>query len=349
MKKNLFLIVCSIMIMIMGSCRENQTTGGSSDVDALMTDSMTVGDVSVANSVKHTIEYIAQRIDSIYEYKEDNDFCSANYLELDEVASIYSRDLGYVYLDCDHWITGNDIDEQWSYTVKEIKIISDTKAIADILIHNFKDQQVILDLVFERDDWYVDDFYTFYTDNKGTYKLSEKKKIGDFIAQCAQIVIADKYDKVFSINKYIKRMNEQSWDKISLKEYALMDIDHDGKPEVCARNMEDGYVAVFSIVDDTPTLMIDSRGVEDLQFYNHCISSVGSCGPECTRYSYCPVKNSKAVYKYSCWEIYENETLKEGSYKLDDKEITKEEADKLCSSWHFGEPIEIELKWKPIQ
>ena len=123
--------------------------GGGSKDSANATDTTnTVADAQ-QDSIRHTKEYIAQRIDTIYKYKDDSRFCSEKYLSLDAQASKLSHEMGYVYRDYEHWVMGQDIDPKWSYKIKEIRDIKEAEATVEMIIHNFKNQRVILNLVYE--------------------------------------------------------------------------------------------------------------------------------------------------------------------------------------------------------
>ena len=134
----------------------HKTTGGENadtlSVDTVVTDSVATN----LDSLKHTQEYILQLSD-----------------ELDEL-----------YIDSDHWIVGQDIDPQWHYRVEKIVAVSDSIATVELVVHNFSDQKVVLDLLYERGDWYVDDFHNFYQEDGVTCEMKEKDEIRRFIQNC---------------------------------------------------------------------------------------------------------------------------------------------------------------------
>ena len=152
-------------------------------------------------------EYIAQRIDTIYKYKDDMRFCSAKYLSLDAHASKLSHEMGYVYRDYDHWVVGQDIDQKWSYKIKDIKDIKEAEATVELTIHNFKNQHVILNLVYERGDWYVDNFHTSFSGKKPDEVDGEKADMLTFIHDCYNEKIEKSYGQRFDISKYEASMN----------------------------------------------------------------------------------------------------------------------------------------------
>ena len=151
------LCLWAILSIGVSSCgNKTQGTGSTGDSTAV---TMTV---TADNDGKHTAEYIALRLSKIYELRNDSLCCSQHYLGLYAEASEKSQSEGTIFLDADHWTMGQDVSEDWSYGLQQVNNITDTTAKATMIIHNFTDQKVVLDLVFERDDWYVDNFYSYY-------------------------------------------------------------------------------------------------------------------------------------------------------------------------------------------
>ena len=73
-----------------------------------------------------------------------------------------SEEDGTLFIDSDHWIAGQDMDEEWRYELMSISNITDSTAQATLNVHNYVDQKVVLDLVFERGTWVVDNFHFFF-------------------------------------------------------------------------------------------------------------------------------------------------------------------------------------------
>ena len=117
---------------------------------------------TVASQGKHSAEYIIQRLDSIYSSRIDSLCCSQHYLAVYAQAHELSLRDGTVILEANHWTQSQDMPEDWSYTVESIDQITDSSAQATVTIHNFDDQKVTLDLVYEHDNWYVDNFRSLY-------------------------------------------------------------------------------------------------------------------------------------------------------------------------------------------
>lgn len=183
MKKLLFFTV--VVVAIFSACGNKNT--GMQDADTALADSAAADTIATnLDSLKHTKEYIIQRIDTIYKYRSNSRFCSERYLALDAEANKLSDELDELYIDSDHWIAGQDIDPKWSYQVKKIVAMNDSIATVEMNIHNFSDQKVVLDLLYERGDWYVDDFHNFYEEDGVTHELKEKDEIRQFINNCKE-------------------------------------------------------------------------------------------------------------------------------------------------------------------
>ena len=170
MKKILFFILAAVLMLNCG----NKTGKAISDTDSLTVDSI-VADTGIN---KHSEAYIRQRIDTIYKtvgksvhdsqgnevsyiknpFNRDSAYCSQRYYALMLEAVQYSNEMGFVLYDFDHWVCGQDIDDDWSCKVVKVYVLSDSTALADLVVHNFSDIETTIALRFERDDWYIDDF-----------------------------------------------------------------------------------------------------------------------------------------------------------------------------------------------
>ena len=139
------ILYCIMAAMALAACG-NKTSNTWATADSTQT---------TGAGGKHSAEYIIQRLDSIYQLRTDSLCCSQHYLALLAKADSLSRLNGTIIIDADHWTQGQDIPEDWSYTVENVSNITDSTAQASILIHGFDEQRVTLDLVFERGNWYT--------------------------------------------------------------------------------------------------------------------------------------------------------------------------------------------------
>ncbi|MBO6030712.1 MAG: hypothetical protein J6Q22_04505 [Prevotella sp.] len=136
--------------------------GNKTSENSASGDSITVSTTQVPSDPQHSPEFITLRIDTIYKLRNNDSCCSQRYMALYNKARQLSEEDGTLFIDYDHWIAGQDIDEEWSYELMSINNITDSTAQATMNIQNFSDQKVVLDLVFERGSWYVDNFHFFF-------------------------------------------------------------------------------------------------------------------------------------------------------------------------------------------
>ena len=167
------------------ACGEKTNKTGV-DADSLITESATIKPaIATVNldSVRHTKEYITQRIDTIYKYRDDAVCCSNRYNELTNQACKIADEIEDLFFDSDHWVAGQDIDPKWSYKIRNIKIESDSIAWAEMTIHNFSDRKVRLKLLYERGDWFVDDILTTFVENGVAKEFSEQEHARNYISE----------------------------------------------------------------------------------------------------------------------------------------------------------------------
>lgn len=276
--KEILNILAVISLVTMVACG-NKTQPVQEETDSIVAESVTRGDTLLnTDSLRHTAEYIAQRIDTIYKYKSNKRFCSQRYLALDAEASKLSEENGYIYIDSDHWIVGQDTDPNWRYYMKRILSLNDSIASVEMMVHNFTDQKIILDLLYERGDWFVDDFHIFYEEDGEIHELSEQEEIRRFIRDCNyekyQTKIETVYGRDFHIDRHIDTINKQVAEALQgrmeflpFNEYALTDVDQNGEVEVTVRNKEGNFTAVFTTVGKTELLAIVNQS-GDVAFYD---------------------------------------------------------------------------------
>ncbi|MBO7538036.1 MAG: hypothetical protein J6T44_01995 [Prevotella sp.] len=155
--QSLLSIAAMTMLTFSMTACGNKTSESSANGD-----SITVSTTQAPSDPQHSPEFITLRIDTIYKLRNNDSCCSQRYMVLYNKARQLSEEDGTLFIDYDHWIAGQDIDEEWSYELMSINNITDSTAQATMNIQNFSDQKVVLDLVFERGSWYVDNFHFFF-------------------------------------------------------------------------------------------------------------------------------------------------------------------------------------------
>ena len=187
----LSIAVLAMLALSMTACG-NKTGEGSTNGDSL-----SVGSTQTPNDPQHSHEFITLRIDTIYQLRNNEKCCSERYMALFNQAQKISEEDGTLFIDYDHWAAGQDVDEEWSYELMSVNNITDSTAQATMNIHNFSDEKVVLDLVFERGTWFVDNFHFFFEGSdydsdgnsipgsEGVKESDEVKEMQNYIQQVA--------------------------------------------------------------------------------------------------------------------------------------------------------------------
>ena len=167
------LMILAAAAMMLAACGLKTTGKAVSEADSLTTDSMTNAGID-----KHSETYIRQRLDTIYsdirqrvagesddhhpymrDFNPDSIYCSSRYYSLMRQALDIANETGDIVFDGDHWICGQDFSKDWNYRIQKVHHITDSTALADITVINFGNKNdVMLSLLFERGDWYINDF-----------------------------------------------------------------------------------------------------------------------------------------------------------------------------------------------
>ena len=336
-----------VAALLMAGCggnksNDNAATGSTATTETPADDQQ--------DSLRHTPEYISQRIDTIYKYKDDSRFCSASYLLLDAQAEKLGGEMGHLCRDYDHWVVGQDTDPQWGYKIKEIKNITDSTAEVDLIVRNFKNRHVALTLVYERGDWYVDDFHISF-DGKSVDNESEKDDMLTCIYSCHNAKLDKKYGQSFDITKYLDAMVStlDVGDEVIFDRYALVDVDLDGKYEVLVHSLDDFYEAVFSLANGKPELLICTDPFTSLDYFEHAIASQGGCGTGCAHGVFCLIKDSRPVCRTAWMDQYNmkgDRIDSESGYSVNDKACDEATYQKTMSG--IGRYVTFEPIWHPI-
>ena len=157
MKQIIFSLMALALLLTACVGKTNKTAG---DADSVTTDSLSAT-TEGPKVDKHTEAYLRQRVDTIYHGKVDSRdaaYCSTRYYKLLTAALDVAEDNETLLLDCDHWTNSQD-DTDFSYQIEKISDMTDSSAVVRLKAKNFgKRYPIILNMRFERDDWFVDDF-----------------------------------------------------------------------------------------------------------------------------------------------------------------------------------------------
>jgi len=103
----------------------------------------------------------------------DSLYYSEEFYHLDaQVADLEEQLGGPIVHDADLWICAQDYGKDLAARVLKVKMDGNKKAKVTINIHNFgQDQEEVLIMVYERDNWFIDDMFD------GTLKERLKKEL----------------------------------------------------------------------------------------------------------------------------------------------------------------------------
>ena len=162
-------------------------------------------------------------------------------------------------------------------------------------------------------------------------------------------------DKVLIVNEYFGSITIQhtyGWDYFGVNDnpftqYAMLDIDHDGKPELLLQSDDESIRAVYAI-SLTINLIAGQNGSRFLSFYKDAVCHSGSCGALCMSSVYVVLNESyPKTYLSELWEWNEEaEDYVISTYTLDGKEISKKKGENIVRT--LGEPYEPDLKWTEL-
>lgn len=171
MKKLCLWALC--LVAVMAGCKQKGQTAPADSSDSTAVAAVDAG------IDKHSEAYIRQRLDTIYghirqmiaaetednrtyissAFNLDSAYCSSRYYSLMKQALEITNETGDILFDYDHWVCGQDYSKDWHYKIREISDITDSTATAEMEIINFGNaNDLSLSLLYERGDWYIDEF-----------------------------------------------------------------------------------------------------------------------------------------------------------------------------------------------
>ena len=132
-------------------------------IDSIEADTI-ANDTPAPNDKKHNTWYIIQRVKTFYTLRDDQQCCSQNYLKLRQLTEKLCKEKGTnikELLEDNHWTLeygGGDPGEGWSFEPLSVDNVTMHGAGALVEVGADFKSTMKLQLVFERDDWYVDNF-----------------------------------------------------------------------------------------------------------------------------------------------------------------------------------------------
>ena len=139
--KQIIVCVCVLFSLVVNSCAQPE------DVEKRVNE-MYSNVVSAYLKQNFSVDF-----DSLY--------FSEEFYRLDnQIGDIENQLGGPIIHDADDWICAQDYGKDLSAKVNSVKMRGDKKALVNVIIHNFgTDVEQNLTVVFERDNWFIDDLY----------------------------------------------------------------------------------------------------------------------------------------------------------------------------------------------
>ena len=160
-----------------------------------------------------------------------------------------------------------------------------------------------------------------------------------------------KYKDVI-LNEYAYPRYAKSADDTVLKDYALIDIDGDGKPELWVRGDESqDWQGVFSLDGDSLTLLADADVCSEIKVYKNAVGYNSYISPGQVDEAYSVLKDSRIVssaemsMKFNIFSD-EQEVEYEG-YTINNELVTEDAYNEFVNQ--LGDTIEVAPEWIAIE
>ena len=167
--------------------------------------------------------------------------------------------------------------------------------------------------------------------------------------------------KGFDFNKYKDViMNEyafpprfaKSADDVVLKDYALVDIDGDGKSELWVRGDEgQDWQGVFSLDGDSLTLLADADVCSEIKVYKNAVGYHSYISPGQVDEAYSVLKNSRIIssaemnMKFNIFS--DDQEVEYEGYSINDKEVDEDTYNEFVLK--LGDTVEVTPEWIAIE
>ena len=166
-------------------------------------------------------------------------------------------------------------------------------------------------------------------------------------------------EKRFDINKYkdaileyaIPRFAKSAEDTV-LKDYALVDIDGDGKSELWVRGDESqDWQGVFSLDGDSLTLLADADVCSDIKVYKNAVGYHSYISPGQVDEAFSVLKDSRiasSAEMHMEFDIFtDDQEVKCEDYSIDDKEVDEDTYNAFVVQ--LGDAVEVKPEWIAIE
>ncbi len=162
----------------------------------------------------------------------------------------------------------------------------------------------------------------------------------------------------FDITKYLNQIKENdelryvfTSDELAPKEYALVDIDGDGKSELMVRDTEIHYQAVYTIEGDSLWMLAYADGCTDLEFYKNGVGYQAYYSPGRAYDGIGTLQNSRHGDRYMHEVKFDiagdQDEVEYETFFINSEMVTAEDIEAFKKK--MGEPVEAPAaEWLPI-
>lgn len=164
-------------------------------------------------------------------------------------------------------------------------------------------------------------------------------------------------DKSFDFNKYKVSIDKEAFyqclwdDALNYVDYALIDLDGDGKSELWVRSEEEqSWQGVFAIDGDSVTILAYADRCCDMAFYKNAVGYSSYVSPGHFEAGYCVLKDSRIVasaFKHVDINIFSDMETEFEWYKVNDEDVEEADFDRFVEQ--LGETVDIEPVWHKIE
>ena len=165
-------------------------------------------------------------------------------------------------------------------------------------------------------------------------------------------------DISFDFNKYRESIDKNAFyycfwdDSLNYMDYALIDLDEDGKSELWVRSVEEqSWQGVYAICGDSVEVLTYADRCCDMVFFKNAVGYSSYVSPGHAEAGFCVLKDSRVVasaFKHLDINIFSDEMETEFEYYIvNDVHTVKENFDRFVEQ--LGEEIEIEPVWHKIE
>ena len=162
----------------------------------------------------------------------------------------------------------------------------------------------------------------------------------------------------FDFNKYKDAVDREAFyqcfgdDSLKYEDYALIDLDEDGKPELWVRSEEEqSWQGVFAINGDSVVFLAYADRCCDMVFFKNAVGYSSYVSPGHSEAGYCVLKDSRIVasaFKHVDINIFSDEMETEFEfYYVNDEDAEEEDYNRFVGQ--LGESIDIEPVWHKIE